>query len=224
MGKVFQMFALFFFFTCIYSQETKSKKNINDIYSKLSKGMAPKYKQVKGQLVSVEAKESMDRYTYKFISKDIKQTINYISYPDGKKDVLILDKQKFSIENKIDPLSVTLYEVFVKHKQYLCFIAKAQSASGSGVQVTYFTLVELDLSGKAILFYEFQSRFGNINSLVDYKSNGNLGYFKIINGKKMGQYSLTVNDVKSNRQLYLKWMLLKYELNDKFTILKEMKK
>jgi hypothetical protein len=223
---IVQIFIAFVFLSCINAQETKNDdkpqvKTIDDIYVNMSINKDLIYRKIKGQFTNIETIKSSGKYVANFILKEIKPPINYITYPEDKKDKVVFGNQVFNIVNKLDPSSLIVYWVFKNDEKYLCFIGKAQSASGSGVQVSYFTLLQLNNVGRAVHCNEFQSRFGNINSLVDYNKNGSLNYYKIVNGKKMGQYLLTVNDIKSNTQVDKRSVLLKYELNDKFTILED---
>lgn len=193
--------------------------DIDSIYSNLSLGNNINYQEVSGAFTYLENDAKTGKYLARFSSKGIKETINYVSYADDKKDAIVLDNTTLNLEAKVDPTSIKVYRFLFNNKKYLIFIGKAQSASGSGMQVTYFILTELNQRGKAINHYEFESRFGNINSLVDYDKNGTLDYFKIVNGNKNGEYILTINEVQAKKQTNNGHVLLKYELNDEFNIL-----
>ncbi len=77
------------------------------------------------------------------------------------------------------------------------------------------------LEGQVENHYEFESRFGGINNIVDYNKDGILDYFKIINGQNSEEYQLTVNNVQNNAQTNVGYILLKYKLNDKFVVLQD---
>lgn len=228
---VYQVFiVLFTVSSCVNAQEPKDggkaavvksqqTKSIDAIYSSFALTHAIKHKKILGQFAYIESNEVTGKSFAKFITKEIAPSIDYLSYADSKKDTVVLGKQTFSLQNKIDPSSLLVYWVYNQDRKYLCLIGKGQSASGSGVQVSYFTLFELGKSGKASSCQEFTSRFGNINSLVSYDKNGNIGYLRIVNAKKMDQYLLTVNDIKTNKQLDERTLMLKYELNDRFSLL-----
>lgn len=214
---------------CANAQGTKNQQNhvnkkqqvksIDDVYASLSKAKALTNREIQCELLLFETDKGVNKYVAKIASKEAFQSINYISQADNKEDLFVFGLQKFHLQNKVDPLSLLTYLIFRNNKRYLCFIGKGQSASGSGVQVSFFNVFELDKLGKAICHYEFNSRFGNIHSIIDY--NNNLSYFKIVNGNKIGQYVLTVNDIRSGKRINNGSVLLDYKLNDKFLVLKD---
>ncbi len=150
-----------------------------------------------------------------------KYSITHVAYSGVRKDELMIDNQLFVLDNKIDPLSLSVYKLSVANKRYLCLIGKGQSASGTGVQISYFVVFGLDKLGKVKDCYRFSSRFGNIHSIVNnYNGNEGLSYLKIVNGDKMSQFILTVNDIKNDKRINNGLILLDYKLNDKFIVLK----
>lgn len=231
---ILQILLISFFYSCDLQEKRDGKhtnaiyKNdsigvsIDSIYFNLSGGRNINYKKITGQFTYLEGDTSTGRYLTIFGSKEINETIKYISYGDNRKDTIIFDNAVFGIEAKVDPSSIEVYTFLVRDKKNLVFIGKAQSASGSGVQITYFILMALNKKGEAIDHYEFNSRFGDINSLVDYNKDGALDYFKIINGKKGGEYILTVNEVQSKKQINEGSILLEYKLKDEFVIIADM--
>ncbi len=227
-----KMFILFFILSsCVRKLEQKESKesiiikgqqtkSIDEIYSAFA-SPSLKHRKVQGDFAYIEQDEVTGKYLAKFITKEALLSIEYTSYGDSKKDVVTLGKQTFILQNKIDPYSIAVYWVYNYGKKYLCFIGKSQSASGSGVQVSYFMLFELENSGKISSFKEVTSRFGNINSLISNNENKDIGYLRIVNGKEQSQYTLTVHDIKTNQKLNRRLILLKYCLNDKFIILQD---
>lgn len=195
-------------------------KNIDDIYLKLAKGRNVGYQKVEGEFIYPENNESGGSYIAKFAGKVRKYSIVHTAYPGVRKDNFMFNNQLFTLDAKMDPLSLVVYKLSLSNKRYLCLIGKGRSASGSGVQISFFTIFELDKLGRATNCYEFSSRFGNIHSIVDYSNNGSINYFKIVNGDKMGQYVLTVNDIKSGKRINNRLVLLDYKLHDKFIVLK----
>lgn len=195
-------------------------KSIEGVYISLSKSRVLVNKEIQCELLLFETTKGINKYVAKIESKEVAQSINYFSQEGNHEDLFVFGLQKFHLQNKVDPLSLSAYMIFRNSKKYLCFIGKGQSASGTGVQVSYFNIFELDRLGKAILHYEFNSRFGNIHSIVDYNNNGSINYFKIVNGNKIGQYILTINNVKSGKPINNRSVLLDYKLNDKFVVLK----
>jgi hypothetical protein len=216
-------------FGCVNAQETKKDENnanqfqkvkgIDEVYISLLKSKGLTNKKIQCELLLFETNRSVNKYVVKIKTKEVFQSINYISEEDDKADLFVFGIQKFQLQNKVDPLSLSTYLIFSNGKSYLCFIGKGQSASGSGLQVTYFNVFELDRSGKAVVHYEFNSRFGNIHSIIDY--NNIISYYKVVNGNKIGQYMLTINDIKSGKRINNRLVLLDYKLNDRFVVLKD---
>lgn len=214
-----KMLSLFFVFnTSSFIQQ--KELNIDEIYIELAKGRHISYKKVDGEFIYPENNENKGSYTAEFFGKEKRYSIVYNGYSSDRKDNIKFNNQLFTLNDKIDPFSLVIYKFGLNNK-YLCLIGKGQSASGSGMQVSYFIVFELDKLGIIKKCYKFSSRFGNINSLVDYNSNGSINYFKIVNGGKMGQYVLTVNDVKSDKRINKRLVLLNYKLNNKFVVLKD---
>lgn len=195
--------------------------DIDSFYLGLSGNRNLPFKEIQGQFVYEEKNAEKGKYLARFVSESIEQPLKYASYSDYKKDVLSLGGSDIYLKAKIDPLSIKIYKLFFKEKQYLIFFGKAQSASGSGVQVTFFNVIKLNEKGKIENHYEFESRFGDINSIGDYNEDGALDYFKVVNGKNNGEYHLTVNDIQSESQVSNGYILLKYELDDKFVLLQD---
>lgn len=210
---------LFVFNTSGFIQEKGI--SIDEIYLKLAKGRNVSYQKVDGEFFYPENNESGGSFIAKFFGKEKKYSIVHTAYPGVRKDNIRFNNQLFTLDAKIDPLSLVVYRLSLSNKRYLCLIGKGRSASGSGVQVSFFTILELDKLGRAMNCYKFSSRFGNIHSIVDYCNNGSINHFNIVNGNKMGQYVLTVNDIKSGKRINNRLILLDYKLNDKFVVLKD---
>ncbi len=195
--------------------------DIDSLYLGLSGNRNLPFNAIQGQFVYEEKNVDKGEHLARFISESIEQTIKHTSYSDNKKDVLSLGSTDINLKAKIDPLSIKIYSLLFKEKQYLIFVGKSQSASGSGVQVTYFNIIRLNAKKKVENQYEFESRFGDVHNICDYNEDGVLDYFKIVNGKNNGEYQLTVNDIQSNSQINNGYILLRYELDDKFVLLKD---
>ena len=125
--------------------------------------------------------------------------MRYVGYPDERKDEILLRKESFKIDSKFDPLSITVFWVQPRNGQiYLVLNGKSQSASGSGNQVTYFWMVQLRKDSSIEKHFEFQSRFGTMNNIIDYNNDGEPDYFKIENSNKLGKYRLTIHHLLDN--------------------------
>ncbi|MFT3945526.1 MAG: hypothetical protein QM763_01015 [Agriterribacter sp.] len=217
--------------SCV-QQESLNSKNVNvepaadsatididSLYARLSKEKRINYKEIPGQFNYIKSDEKSGRYLAKFIGRNMGKEINYISYGNNKNDTIIWGNHAIDIKSKLDPTSINIYEFEVEARGYIVFIGKGQSASGSGGQITFFVLLELDNKRNLLITREFESRFGSVNSLLDLNQDGTLDYIKIINSKKEDEYLLTVHTVNSNQNIGKGMMLLKYVLNDKFSIL-----
>ena len=91
---IVQIFIAFVFFLCINAQETKNAtklqvKTIDDIFVTMSIDKALRYRKIKGQFTYTDTNENSGKYVAKFVSKEIKQPINYISYSDNKQDEVV---------------------------------------------------------------------------------------------------------------------------------------
>lgn len=220
MKEIFMLTILSLLFVFNTSSSIKQEGiSINEIYLKLAKKSNVNYQKVDGEFIYPENNEKGGSYIARFFTKQKAYTIVHTAYPGVRKDVFRFNSQLFELDAKIDPLSLVVYRLTLGNKRYLCLIGKGRSASGSGVQVSYFNVFELDKLGKAIFHYEFSSRFGNIHSIINY--NGNVSYFKIVNGNEMNQYMLTVNDIKSGKRSNNRLVMLDYKFNDKFVVLKD---
>ena len=209
---------LFVFNTSGFIQERGI--SIDEIYLKLAKGRNISYQKIDGEFIYPENTGSGGSSIAKFLGKERKYSIVHTAYPGIRKDNLSFNGQLVTIDAKIDPLSLVVYKLSSRSKRYLCLIGKGRSASGSGVQVSFFTILELGKLERVTNCYEFSSRFGNIHSIID-GNNGSISHFKIVNGNKMGHYVLTVNDIKSGKRINDKLVLLDYKLNDKFVVAKD---
>ncbi|WP_316839151.1 hypothetical protein [Pedobacter gandavensis] len=195
--------------------------SIDSIYLKLAKGRNISHQKIEGEFIYPENNEGGAGYIAKFIGKERQYSLVHTAYPGIRKDNFRINNQFFTLDAKMDPLSLVVYRLSLSNKRYLCLIGKGQSASGSGVQLSFFTVLELDKLGRATNYYQFSSRFGNIHNIVDYNNNGSINHLKMVNGDKMGQYILTVNDIKSGKRINNRLVLLDYKLNDKFHVLKD---
>lgn len=227
----FIILLLFIFYSCVQQENlnTKNKNvehatdnaviDIDSLYAKLYRTRRVSYKEILGQFNYVKSGEKFGRYLAKFIGGNAGKEINYISYGSNNNDTITWGNDAIGVKSKLDPTSISIYELKAEARRYVVFIGKSQSASGSGGQITFFVLFELDNKRNILTTQEFESRFGSINSLLDLDQDGALDYIKIINSKKQGEYSLIVHSVKSDQNIGKGMILLKYVLNDKFSIL-----
>ncbi|NML23887.1 hypothetical protein HHL16_23605 [Pseudoflavitalea sp. G-6-1-2] len=195
--------------------------DIDNIYLKLSDNRPLGFIKISGEFVYAENGTDSTKYVARFVSDSIMKNITYTGYSNNKNDVLELGTIPINLRRKINPLAIEISRLQFAGKKYLVFAGKAQSASGSGTQITYFVLVELKSNDKLVKFWEFESRFGDIHSIIDFNKDGELDYIKIVNGKKADEYSLTVNNIKSGKQINNGFILLKHTGNDRFGVLQD---
>lgn len=195
-------------------------QDIDSILLSIRKSGNISHREEEGRFVYESEGQEEGRYLASFVTKKGDTQIEYISHGGRESDTLILKGCPIAIESKLDPLSIQVYATNHSKKDYVVLIGNAQSASGSGQQVRFFILVEIDKWQKPVKQYEFSSRFGSINCLDDFNGDGSLDYFKITKGNKAREFLLTVNNVRCGKKVFDGYILLEYELNDRFIIVK----
>lgn len=231
---------IFFIFCFCYSCKSQGNKDskysdvkynadsiridIDSLYVNLSKNGRINYVEISGQFVYVKSDEKSGKYLARFIGGEANRAVSYMSYSDDRKDAIIWGDNTINIESKLAPTSIKIYRLLTDISQYVVFIGKGQSASGSGIQITFFILSKLNKKKAMTVPYEFESRFGSVNSLFDFNKDGALDYLKVSHGKKQGEYLLTVHNIAKDQQVGKGYISLKYELNDEFIILEDQLK
>jgi hypothetical protein len=171
-----------------------------------------------GKFVYTGSMGKQGEYISIFVSKRNSPAIKYFGYSDERRaDFFLLSSKKIRVSHKLDPASIKIYKIKSKGL-YTVFIGKSQSASGSGVQVTYFIVNRMDKRGQVLQSYEFESRFGNINSLIEIDNIKALCYYKMTNAEKINTFLLAIYSVETNQQVVKGSAMIKYELNDSFVI------
>lgn len=192
---------------------------IERVYSALNVGKPVFSQKISGSFQSINAHTNNERHVYTSPEKATSSIIRYFNFSDEEKpDYFLWKSNKIKINHKLDPLTIKTYKVKAR-ASYVVFIGKAESASGSGVHVTYFIVSKLDKSGRVDRTYEFESRFGNIHTLIKLESQSELCYYKIKNGDKMGTFNVTVNKAPVDTPAVPGMAVLKYNNNDKFQIM-----
>lgn len=223
------LFSFMLFHSCDFNRnENKNKMEqpkevkgieIDSVYSLLSNGSDIQSIEWQGKFEYTHSDQVTNKYIAQFISDSIKESVTYESNGETKQDIIEFNKNKILLKSKFDPLSMKIYWIDRKVGKNIVFIGQAQSASGTGVQMTYFVLLEFDRNKKNVVnSYEFESRFGTIKSITE-KDSSNLNYFKIVRGKDDDLYDLSVRSVKNNEQVIGGEVVLRYLLNDKFHVL-----
>jgi hypothetical protein len=171
---------------------------------------------IKGEFIFLEENKKQHEQVYDFSSKESIPPVRvryFVHYDDDTKDAIAIGNQMLSTQYKLDVTTINLYWIFQNGKKYLCFIGQARSASGSGVQVSFFNLVELKKSKKVGKHYEFSSRFGSINSIIGSNKKEEFNYYKIDNGDKLGLFNLIIFNIKSGKRINKRKLILKNELH-----------
>ncbi len=193
---------------------------IDNLYAKIAARKPINKEEILGRFEYVSTHVRQGEYIASFSSvSEAAPIIKYFSYSDDRHaDFFLWNSQKIQVKHKFDLTLIRIYKIKSKGGSYTVFVAKSQSASGSGVQVTYFIINKLTKDGKIYRSYELESRFGNINSLIEI-SDKEIGYYKVVNGNKMNKFLLTINSVETDRQVIDGNAIIEYELNDRFVIL-----
>jgi len=193
---------------------------IDSLYSKIFNQYKLNFKEISCSFYYLKSNESNGEYFAKLNENCIKDEIGYCSFFDEREDLLILNSDTIKLTFKLDPLTMRMYSLILKSgTNYSIFTAKGQSASGRGSQITYFVILELNKIGNVHDFFEIESRFGNINNILDYKEDGRLDFLKVSNDEELGEFKLTVHNVKTQQREVSDSILLKYVKDDQFLIL-----
>jgi hypothetical protein len=187
---------------------------------KVSESKGIKVSLLEGEFNYYSSNEKTGVYKSAFVGDKKYGVINYISNAGaGTLDSLCVGGQKLAIDKKYDARSIKVFSLKFNKCQYICFMGKSVSASGSGVQVTYYTLVETNKSKEIIGSKSFESRFGIIQNIGDHNKDGKLDYMKVIHGDESGQFLSRLYDLASGESVGDNFISLKYLGNDNFEII-----
>lgn len=102
--------------------------------------------------------------------------------PTMNPDYLQWGKNKIMLPDSIsyDPSSINAFSFSYKRNNFVCLVGKSASASGSGTQISYYTILSF-YDGKVINKFFFDSRFGIIQNIGYYNGGGSLIFLKITN-------------------------------------------
>ena len=145
----------------LVSVQSATELTMAELIETISESKGVKTTQLKGKFAYYSSDETSGVYKSAFVGDRKFGVMNYISDSGADAlDSLYVGDQKLTINKKYDPLSISVYSLKFKKCQYICLIGKSVSASGSGVQVTYYTLLELGKGKEIISSKSFESRFG----------------------------------------------------------------
>lgn len=191
--------------------------DVDSIYNKFRNDRIS-YSEVLGEFCYTTSSIEKGIYKSTFVSNDTSfiafSPINYISC--NSTDTLYVANSKVLMNNfEYDPLSIKVYSLFYNNISYVCIVGKSSSASGSGVERTFYTIFK-KCNDLYIYLSSFESRFGNIRNIVDINNDGELDYIKIYREGKY--YKLSFYDFRGN-SLERGHLLLDYKLDNKFDII-----
>lgn len=174
---------------------------------------------IKGKFEYTKSNAEQDIYTSLFKSDSLE--ILYTLHGDSNvKDTFAIGNNFIPIENKYDPLSIEVAKIYFNKELYICLLGKSISASGSGVQVAFYTLLKLK-GNKIVQTYSFQSRFGSFLNIGDFNSDNELDYIKVVNGDEQNKYIAKLYSVKTNSPIGESNLLLTYNGNGSFSLEKD---
>ncbi len=172
---------------------------------------------VKGKFEYIQSDAEQNIYTSIFKSDSL--ILFHTLYGDTNiKDTLVIGDNIIAIDNKYDPLSIEVAYLNFKGEHYLCLLGKSVSASGSGVQVSFYTLLKMK-GKKVVQSYFFQSRFGDFLNVGDFNNDNKLDYIKIVNGDQQNKYIAKLYSVKTDSPVENNNLVLVYNGNDFFSLL-----
>jgi hypothetical protein len=176
------------------------------------------FKAIKGTFYYVKSDYKRNFFISEFISdldhSDDLRKIAYYTY--GGVDTLVFNNLKIGLDFfEYDPTSIELYHFTFSDNKYICLLGKSSSASGSGLQQTFYCLFKSEGTHYNVVKM-FNTRFGSINNLGDFNGDNCLDYISII--RSGSDYKLSFRNLE-NKDLCIGYLLMKYKLNNKFQII-----
>jgi len=211
------------FVFCLFSQSNLNaqKENIENTISSLSDKRVV-ISELKGEFIFYKSdyKLNIFKSEFVFLKKENNKMLKIFYSSSNSKEELIINKKSYFLKNAYDVKSSNIYKLNYKGKEMLCLLGKSTSASGSGVQLTFFSLFsKIDDSYK--LENEFSTRFGNIHSLGDFNNDGRLELISI--KQKNTNFILYISNL-NGVNLEMGSIQMNYNGNNEFTILKNQLK
>jgi len=174
---------------------------------------------LKGKFEYTQSNTEQDVYTSAFNSDSL--VILYTLHGDPNvRDTFLINDNLIAIDNKYDPLSIEIAKINFEREHYICLLGKSVSASGTGVQISFYTFLKME-GNKVVQTYSFQSRFGSFLNIGDYNNDGELDYIKIVNGDVQNQYIAKLCSIKNNTFIGNSNLVLVYDGNDLFRLCKD---
>ncbi|MBX7151965.1 hypothetical protein K1X84_10020 [bacterium] len=179
-----------------------------------------KFEQIEGNFSYYESDYSKNMFKSVFVS-NYPSKLRYISCGSVVSDTLFFDNTPISIPKQMpfDPLAAKLYRFVFEGQEYFCMLSKASSASGSGMEVTFYTLIETENSHIENVTF-FSSRFGIVENIGDFNGDRKLDYIKLTHGKESKEYFAKLYSIKSPDAVLDDghYLIIRYKGNDLFCI------
>jgi len=173
-------------------------------------------KELKGEFNFYKSDYESNIFKSEFLFENKKdETFLKILYSSiGSEDLITINKNSYKLKTPYDVTSCKIYNLNYKGREMLCLLGKSASASGSGVQLTFYTLF-YKVRGTYALESEFSTRFGSIYNLGDFNDDGRIELISIKRDSK--NFKLFVSNFKGE-DLEMGIMQLDYNGNNEFTI------
>jgi len=152
---------------------------IEEVIAKLDNSGVVKPEKIEGDFAYYNSQDNI--YKSVFVTDNEKLEIRYHHYGNENiLDTLFVSNDFFALPKfeKQDPLTIEVHEFMFQDKSYLVLTSRAISASGSGVNLRYFTVFE-HKGLKVRNVYFFNSRFGVAEFIGDYDSDEELDFLKV---------------------------------------------
>jgi hypothetical protein len=174
---------------------------------------------LKGKFDYTQSNTEQDVYTSIFNSDSL--VILYTLHGDPNvRDTFLINDNIIAIDNKYDPLSLEIAKISFEREHYICLLGKSVSASGTGVQISFYTLLKME-GNKVVQTYFFQSRFGSFLNIGDFNNDNELEYIKVVNGDGQNKYNVRLYNVETDSSSGNCSIVLLYNGNDLFSLIKE---
>lgn len=176
------------------------------------------YQEKNGEFKYYQSNPEQGMYKSIYISGSLKMF--YTVYGNTElKDTLEFKENVIAVNHKYDPLSIKIASISFYKDYYLLLVGKSLSASGSGTQLSYYTLLKMK-DNKVIETFFFESRFGSFLNIGDFNNDGKLDFIKIINGEKQDEFIAKLYDIERDTPIGNYNLVLFYKGNDIFCLKK----
>ncbi len=172
--------------------------------------------EILGEMVFISSDYENNIFESKYILANNNKGIDSICFiKSSTQNLLSLNKQVFSLENDYDVTTCRFYSVKSKDDEFICLLGKSSSASGSGLQITFYSIFQKQKK-RYKKIKEFYSRFGKIENIGDFNNDGYLDYLCIKHENK--NFKLFISNM-DGFPLNDEYFILEYIGDDKFVII-----